>query len=69
MDLLAEFIQIASTSIVPRFYRLIWQIWEEETMPEDYSSGIIIQIFKKADKAVITQESRCLKQDIVNLRT
>ena len=49
-DIIAELIKNANQELKRRLHALICKIWRNEKMPDDWKVGLIVPLFKKADK-------------------
>jgi hypothetical protein len=47
--IVVEVIQAGGEEVEKEIYEIMTKIWEEETLPEDWTSSIIVTIFKKGD--------------------
>jgi hypothetical protein len=50
VDMIAELIKNASRKLKKRLHALMFQIWRDEKMPDDWKVGLIVHLFKKRDK-------------------
>jgi hypothetical protein len=48
----AELIKQGGIEIKRRIHKLIMKIWEEETLPTEWTEGIICPIYKKGDRMI-----------------
>jgi hypothetical protein len=48
----AELIKQGGTGLKTRIHKLIMKIWEEETLPTEWTEGIICPICKKRDRMI-----------------
>ena len=49
-NIIAELIKNASQEIKKRLHALIYKIWRDEKMPDDWKMGLILSLLKKGDK-------------------
>ena len=45
-----ELIKYRGNKLLNRIYELVWQIWEEERIPEECKETIIVPIYEKGDR-------------------
>ena len=48
----AELIKQGGTELKTRIHKLIMKIWDEETLPTEWTEGIICPIYKKGDRMI-----------------
>jgi hypothetical protein len=63
--IVAEFLKAGTPLLVGRLESLFKRVWEEETVPNDWRSGVVIPLHKKGDKMNLDNYRGITLMDVV----